>query len=868
MAQFTIPFFESEEDQGQRLARYAIMLQDLERDMGRHQFHYSPSQSPRRPIGNPNLLFITEIIPVSFNKHQKTLILDIFQTRAQYIPACVSLSKGSHPVIRYHSWKKSVKIQSMDRVRPFGPGGQGWPQNRLPLEVFENIARFLPRECLQRMRLVGREFEQKISNILFHTVVVPFREEIYGMMLQKGKRLSADLATIGFQGKGATRTAPKLVHDGMKVFQAWGPNIRKFAMAFEVSEEILEKPPTKGKFEMHPTFWGSYKWPHPYYNRFEACEGLERKADEFRCMSEALSNLTEVRELALSIDSGLGWLNGPDLSDRARLYREKPPIFGRRHTVPDSREEDREEIWQDICHRAMLAKTQTKKSFPIPLDEFDWHNLLHSAATSRAIGGRSRSQAASERPLIFDGVELEELPSNNPRISSSQEESRLKHFQSLPLVPRNLTTSQQEWLLETEWAQRAFLSSFCMALYDNTVTFQHVRKLSFTRISSRYLPVLDREDIWKGLANLESLTINVVADWRNIQKTESGLVESANLKPSGAAALFYALLRNQICNLGNVKSLELGFIGGGEHQPGIYGRNRFVLPAPVLTFSEIMDSLAQNLSKFRCDTMVTFPHVNHLTFSNCYFTPRSLKTFIERMQSSELKSLNLQSVSLTAHNLTGPVQHEDFDTFQVGFTDFPHGRPRYKDPAVGNLFELRDIHAPMPIPNTWTNSGLRIGSWGEIINSISPGVDLDLVRYAFGYYNKALYEEIKSLKPARCGHLQRINFDSCGYVILTHSRFKHQPGLPAPSDSQPACLRQRIIDLMEVVMFPTGDNMLGNIVTELPDGEESVLRSGFGFQLGWQDSLKAIENLEDGQPEGGSGRFSGSLQRLTFRLAG
>ena len=28
----------------------------------------------------------------------------------------------------------------------------------------------------------------------------------------------------------------KTVHDGMKVFQAWGPHIKKFAMAFDVEE--------------------------------------------------------------------------------------------------------------------------------------------------------------------------------------------------------------------------------------------------------------------------------------------------------------------------------------------------------------------------------------------------------------------------------------------------------------------------------------------------------------------------------------------------------------------------------------------------------------------------------------------------------
>ena len=31
----------------------------------------------------------------------------------------------------------------------------------------------------------------------------------------------------------------KTIHDGMKVFQAWGPHIKKFAMAFDVEEGKL-----------------------------------------------------------------------------------------------------------------------------------------------------------------------------------------------------------------------------------------------------------------------------------------------------------------------------------------------------------------------------------------------------------------------------------------------------------------------------------------------------------------------------------------------------------------------------------------------------------------------------------------------------
>lgn len=37
---------------------------------------------------------------------------------------------------------------------------------------------------------------------------------------------------------------------------------------------------------------------------------MESKADETRCMTLALSNLDSLIELGLSIDSGLGWIQG------------------------------------------------------------------------------------------------------------------------------------------------------------------------------------------------------------------------------------------------------------------------------------------------------------------------------------------------------------------------------------------------------------------------------------------------------------------------------------------------------------------------------------------------------------------------------
>jgi hypothetical protein len=57
------------------------------------------------------------------------------------------------------------------------------------------------------------------------------------------------------------------------------------------------------------------------------------------------------------VDAGLGWLNGPDRSIRARILERPPAVFGALKDIPDRRTQAQRELWQQIraCHEA--AKT-------------------------------------------------------------------------------------------------------------------------------------------------------------------------------------------------------------------------------------------------------------------------------------------------------------------------------------------------------------------------------------------------------------------------------------------------------------------------------------------------------------------------------
>ncbi len=86
-----------------------------------------------------------------------------------------------------------------------------WPLHLIPVELFTLIASYLPRSNIQNMRLVNREFDLKVSEALFRTVVVPFRPEIYGITPETTS--SNEL----LQGQGSVMIQDK----GMRVFQGY-----------------------------------------------------------------------------------------------------------------------------------------------------------------------------------------------------------------------------------------------------------------------------------------------------------------------------------------------------------------------------------------------------------------------------------------------------------------------------------------------------------------------------------------------------------------------------------------------------------------------------------------------------------------------
>ena len=860
---------------------------------------------PEAPFRSPWVFYLPEAYPRRFTDKQRADLDKIFRRNDVRVPMAVCDKVGTRlPVIWYvdSSTEKKKKIEHRPQDLPLGAGLRGWPESQLPLEVFELIADYLPRESMQAMRLVNKEFEMKTSNRLFHTVVVPFRSEIYGLMTKPSDGHRRAKSSKSRKGKGKARDVSvekpnkkeRRLHDGMKVFQAWGEKIKRFALAFEVDEATLESAPKKGRFERHETWWGKYQWPHQFYNRFEVIEVLEKKADEFRCMSQALSYLKKVRELGLSLESGLGWLSGPDMSDRARLLHQKPEVFGNTKSIPDAKHAQNLVTWKEMVDSIGPAPSLNSL---VPTAGAEHHEVLVSWPEGQKTVSVLNPTGGQDRfPIIFEGKDFATTPSELSAEDhlrflrdglSGLSKGNNAHVATSSLKPSELNVPQQEWLLEIEWAQRAFLSSFCMALCDNSSTFQHVHTLNVSRFSSNYLIMLQRTDFWQSLPNVTTLTLKILPDWRTIHKTDTGFVSTEKINPSSAATSFYNLLANHISPLRNIKTLTIGYVGGGEQASGIFARNKSILPAPITPYAGGGDSLLHP-----ADPLLRLPHIQTLSLENMWATPSDLKGFLG-IHSSTLKHLTLSSISLT-RVLNPNTRAPDFsDPEGLGISPVPQDLPRYNDPSCGNLFSpsQRNLQTPQPDPQGWISAGIKVGEWADVIDTITPGPTLDFLRYAYCY---------RDVPPSlNTTVLESVHFQSCGYVRLEHFSNVRPGGAVGDlvagngnggrvaalggnlggnaaanagngaDGALPQFLVRRAGDLVGVMMSREKDELLGSINSVCGDEEVEVLTTGFPMTVGrgcWgieiEDIRRAKECLEDGQPEGGTGRFSGIVRKL------
>ncbi|KAI4930384.1 hypothetical protein J4E85_005011 [Alternaria conjuncta] len=834
------------------------------------------------------------------------------------------------------SGKKAVKTARNEASHDTLPSPSvGRPKWKLPVELVEMIAEHLNRDDIKSLRLVSREMNKSVSQVIFRTVVVPFNTEIYGMLAQehkpdfKGKK-RARIEQPSYLWKNANGDEVYNGH-GLDVFRGFGTHIRKFGMSFEVNEESLSMPPVKSLTEKKTSFWGNYDWPHEEYRRFDTVAGLENAADETPRMKTAFSELKSVRELALSIDSGLGWLNGPDRSIRARVLQKPSRVFGTAKAIPDRRAQAQQELWNHIeaCHQNagsdVRLATLYRMDGQLPLSELkDANNLadeqpqmpyldpqlLHAATPYEP--GDLPVPNSFEDPYVLERFVSTPPPSGTGILFSSiKMPSEGAHLVN-PVIPAKLTKAQKEWLLETEWAQRAFMSSYMLSIIDNPTTFEHVHTLNISGLSDRYLPMLNRSDFWDALPELHNVTIMVIPCWRTVQKDEAGFVDAPKICPTQSHGILFDLLRHHVAGRANIRHLKVGFVTGGEHAEGLYARNKLLFPAPVMDMrgrSENPPSIHPTVLVATDAALVKagllqFPHVEQLVLNNCWITPPALREFVKMHDRYKLQTLVLDSVSLTGvlrpnanphpqpaafHNIMPPHLPDNShiiklnlkvkDKHQLKFNPKPQAQPNQQVQAIAQqhinfatVAQLaQQVHQlqtqlilgqqPQPLPALANNPAPgdaqsvlkaqpREGSWMDIIDQISPGTNLS----DFGSeHSKADGERTTSLRT--------IEFVSCGYAKLSSSSFDQADvdplGMAAHWRNQ--MLSKRIVALAPAMLSAKWSH-LGDIVQDIDPSELAALDAAWDLRTGWEDAEAARAAEFDGMLAGGTGRFTGTIR--------
>ncbi|KIV96026.1 hypothetical protein PV10_03608 [Exophiala mesophila] len=508
--------------------------------------------------------------------------------------------------------------------------------------------------------------------------------------------------------------------------------------------------------------------------------------------------------------------------------------------------------------------------------------LARNAQFPRTRGRTARSTRPSDEvqtgqwPLIFNGFNVAAEVGG----LSGFVQSQTGNPKSSQLRPGSLTEAQAQWLMETLWAQRAFLSAYTTAIITNRPNFANIHTFRISKLSSGLLPSLEQNEFWSSLPGLRKLEILISPDWRQEHTTgDRAFQKSMAIPPHKAAQRFTEFLRSFVVPLERLHSLTVGYSDGGEHAVGMFARNQHVLPAPIV--ENPADWLTTTPRPGKTSNITKFDHIRDLNFENCWLSPRMLREFMHQSCDTSLHSLTLDSVSLlTSH---------DPSIDQPQTTIFNNLQCQYP----------RDMWAREIIPTGAT--------WTQTLDAITPGVTLIEHKYKMGLIDEKIQpKEERSFR----GHVQQIHLNSCGYVkitlpsnikattfhqlsAVTHAippsdsgikyrkdyffagralgsgltdsiwRFEDEPRSAANVSRWTNEIDSENASFMMSKLGPKGVPYpwLGTLTQCVHPIEQRVLEEAWGIKFGWGDTLDRWAAVEDGFYEGGTGRFSGTLQR-------
>jgi len=844
-------------------------------------------------------------------------------------------------------------------------------------DIWNDVVGYLSLEDLRKLRLTCRGFADEISPLMLRSVVTTFGTSMFSNIPELSNSNNTSLAN--------------------SMLAKYGHEIHKFGISFEYDPFGLMYAKPKVTEKKEYAWYGSYQWPLETYPRYVDLQELEDLVDNNRpLLKDSLGMLKGASELGLSLDSGHGWLDGPDISDLALFElrrKQSSKIFG---------ESFQEDIWdafarsewfkwgqQNSINASLLAiasrpdttanrrlindlKKMVVREYESFIDEQSQHDfdpfshtggqalqsppqhvqqqnggipqppgglqqplaaiqqqqaagvqqqavVHHQHGAYQALlqqhaamqqqqappaqpqggmfqrlrpatlrqrngdGGNQSTKSGSPRqiplqwPTIFNGYDLAaDVGGRNLWI-----QNKVANPANFPVIPGHLTEAQVQWLMETVWAQRAFLSAYTTAVITHKQTLSKVHTMTIAKISSGLLPSLAQKEFWASLSELKHLKILVSPDWRN-EHVPGDKFFATHMKTSPvlAASKFAEFLRRYIAKLEGLSHLTVGYIGGGENATGMFARNQHLLPAPITEEPRLW--ITDHVKQPDPATLFTFKHIKELTFENCWFSPCMLETFMEKSRDASLHSLTLDSVSMLGRNATG----------------IDGGLSTLKNGLLCEWDETDWLHEELPSSATWT----------DVLDKITPDITMKERKYAAGM------KVDKDLDPAPTkdfrGNVQKIILKSCGYAKITgvkgdeynqnglvvqsyvamdgglQSRKRlfdkwnghvgvsddddhnNGPGFWVPAYGLGGGRARTKIPKDLPVMISMNDPAtgmewfgLGTLTQCVHPIEKRILEKAWGMSFGWGNDIERWAAVDDGWFEGGTGRFSGVIEK-------
>lgn len=747
----------------------------------------------------------------------------------------------------------------------------------LPVEIFGMIMVHISRQDVKSLRLVSRQCEAKASTHYFRSVVVSFRSQLFDSLARGEKKI---LQTM----------SDSMLLTGGRVFDEFGPLIRRFALSLELDEEALEYPPPKPKQEIIHTFWGLYRWPYREYSRFESVSDLENDADELGEMKSALRCLRHVTSLGLCSDAGLGFLTGPDITARHNSIRHR--VFLNHDCKFDGKRPGDTQFPMVTVGDALAAGNMSRAAGRVP----NWKRETVKAMLQNAGFNEGQMQEAfnlllrTENITMLADMHFDEVhtPEKMKVPGQSEQEELLAPFQALgqrvgldsnevmpkiaepALMPSALTRSQKEMLLELEWAHRAMVQSYILSAIDcsREGMFRHLTTFDIAKIPSSHLHIISRHDFWTSFPALRNVSLGVVVDWRRVYVSAPGCVDDAQVSLLDAVPLTHTLIKDYISVQPKIESFHFEWICGGELAAGCHQRNQHILPAPFFASAASMGQ--PFISRVGADPdLLRLPCVKHLSLKNCWVAPHVLLQTLRDYALCSLETVQFEGVSLSV------MPSDPQNSFPLSLVNLALGHRTYStntmlQQAAPSAYWDRTLTLEQP---SWM-------SWTGLIEHFSPSVKVREVidrrktetgREKCAEMRRMRLDSLTHIIPdadrlPREGALYKLNsltFKSCGYVHVSDARFRLSRMIPV-TELALLVASFPMVSPFTPYMQRCKDDFMGRIIHFGMLNDRRPLLDVFGMKLGWDgvyDPKIGAAAVADGCRRFGVGRFSGTIAK-------